>query len=93
MFSSKNKATAISNFADSVIRYSAAVVSWKREDLKKTDIRTRKLITMHGVFHSKSSTVRVYTVVSQEEQILKFYVSRKARSDTLMAEYKRLIVT
>ena len=55
---------------------------------------------MHGVFHPKSSTARLYTsrkegrgdlyniehVVRQEEQSLKSYVSRKADSDPLMAE-------
>ena len=60
---------------------------------------------MHGVFHSKSSTARLYTsrkeegrglqsienVVHQEEQSLKSYVSSKAESDPLMAECKRLI--
>ena len=58
-------------------------------------------MTMHGVFHPKSSTARLYTsrkpggrdlhsiknVVHQEEQSLKSYVSRKAESDPLMAEY------
>ena len=62
-------------------------------------------MTMHGVFHLKSSTARLYTsrkeggrglhsvenVAHQEEQSLKSYVSRKAKSDSLMAECKRLI--
>ena len=62
---------------------------------------------MHGVFHSKSSTARLYTsrkeegrglhsfenVVHQEEQSLKSYVSKKAESGPLMAECKRLIAT
>ena len=62
-------------------------------------------MTMHGVFHSKSSTARLYTsrkeggrglhsienVVRQEDRSLKSYVSRKAESDLLMAECKCLI--
>ena len=59
--SSKNKVTAINPFAVPVIRYPAAVVTWRREDLKETDIGARKLMTMHGVFHPKSSTARLYT--------------------------------
>ena len=61
-------------------------------------------MTMHGVFHPKSSTARLYTsrkeggkglhnienFVCQEEQSLKSCVSRKADSDPLMAECKRL---
>ena len=64
-------------------------------------------MTMHGVFHPKSSSARLYTnrkeegrglhsienVVRQKEQSLKSYVSRKADSDSLMAERKRLIAT
>ena len=56
--SSKNKVTAINTFAVPVILYPAAVVTCRREDLKETDIGTRKLMTMHGVFHPKSSTAR-----------------------------------
>ena len=86
--SSKNKVTAINTFAVPVIRYPAAVVSWRQEDLKETDIGTRKLMSIHGVFHRKSCTGRLYTsrkeggrvlhsienVVRQEERNLKSYV-------------------
>ena len=98
--SSKKKVTAINIFAVPVIRYPAAVVSWRREDLKETNTGTRKSMIMHGVFHPKSSTGRLYTsrteggrgphstknFVCQEEQSLKSYISRKAASDPLMAE-------
>ena len=57
--SSKNKVTAINTFAVPFIRYPAAVVSWKKEDLKEIDIGTRNLMTMHGVFHPKSSTAKL----------------------------------
>ena len=60
-FSSKNKMTAINTFAVSVIRYPAAVVSWRRGELKETNTGAKKLMTMHGVFHPKSSTARLYT--------------------------------
>ena len=62
---------------------------------------------MHGAFHPKSSTARLYTsrkkggrglhsiknVVRQEEQSLESYVSGKAESDPLTAKCKRLIAT
>ena len=64
-------------------------------------------MTIHNVFRLKSSTARLYTsrkeggrslhsienVVRQEEQSLKSYVNKKAESDPLMAECKRLIAT
>ena len=47
----KNEMTAINTFAVPVTRYPAAVVTRRREYLKETDIETRKLMTMHGVYH------------------------------------------
>ena len=105
--SSKNKVTAINTFAVPVIRYPATVVSWRGKDPKEIDIGTRKLLTMRGVFHPKLCTTRLYTsrkeggrglhsienVVRHEVQSLKSYVSRKAESDPLMAECKRLTAT
>ena len=42
---------AINTFTFPVIRYPAAVVSWRRKDLEKTDIGSKNLMTIHGVFH------------------------------------------
>ena len=47
--------TAINHFADFVIHDPAVVVCWRQEDLKEADIGTTELLTIHGVFHSKSS--------------------------------------
>ena len=44
-----------------VIRYLAGIISWPKEEIEATDIKTRKLLTMHGGFHPKSSTLRLYT--------------------------------
>ena len=66
---SKNKVTAINTFPVPFIRYPVAVVNWRREDLKETDIGTRKLMTMHGVFHSKSSTARLWPAERKEEEV------------------------
>ena len=104
---SKNNMSAISTFAVSVVRYPAAVVRWKLKNLKETDIETRKLMTMDGAFHFKSTTARLYTskkeggrrlhniktVVCQEEQSMKSYVSKKADSDPLLVECKRFVAT
>ena len=37
------------------------MISWPKEEIEAIDIETRKLLTMHGEFHSKSSTLRPYT--------------------------------
>ena len=52
--SRKNEVTAIKTFTVPVIRYPAAVVNWRREYLKETDIGTRKLMTMHSSIPSRA---------------------------------------
>ena len=36
-------------------------MSWKKEELEAADLKTRKLLTMHGGFHPKSNVQRLYT--------------------------------
>ena len=48
-------------YALPVIRYPAGIISWPKEETEATDIRTRKLLTMHRGFHPNSSTLRLYT--------------------------------
>ena len=82
-FCSKNKLTTINTFAVTVIRYTVAVVSWRRKDLKETDIGTRKLMAMHGVFHTQSSTARLYTSRKEGGKIctaLKMLCTKKNRA-------------
>ena len=58
--SGKNIVTAINTFAVPVIRYTAAMVSWRNEDIRSLDIGTRKLLTIYGAFNPKSSIGRLY---------------------------------
>ncbi|WP_175564860.1 hypothetical protein, partial [Escherichia coli] len=57
----KNKVQAINTYALPVIRYPAGIISWPKEDIEATDVKTRKLFTMHGGLHPKSSILRLYT--------------------------------
>ncbi|MHC5954160.1 hypothetical protein ACYTX9_09610, partial [Streptococcus pyogenes] len=50
----KNKIRAINTYALPVIRYPAGVIGWPEEEIEANDIKTRKLLTMHGGFHPKS---------------------------------------
>jgi len=34
-------------------------MTWQKEEIEATDIKTRKLLTMHGGFNPKSSTLRL----------------------------------
>jgi len=51
---------AINAWAIGVVRYSAGILEWSDKELKKMDVRTRKLLTMFGVFHQKGSVPRLY---------------------------------
>ena len=56
----KNLIVAVNAWAVSVIRYSAGVIDWKEKELKDMDIKTRKILTMNGIFHKKSNVDRLY---------------------------------
>ena len=55
-----NLIKGINAWAVSVVRYSAGVLNWTKKELKGMDVRTRKLLTMFGVFHVKSNVYRLY---------------------------------
>ena len=56
----KNLITAINVWAVSVVRYFAGVIDWNEKEMKDLDVKTRKILTMYGVFHKKSSVDRLY---------------------------------
>ncbi|XP_039892266.1 uncharacterized protein LOC120736309 [Simochromis diagramma] len=43
----KNKIWAINTYALPVIRHLAGIISWPKEEIEATDIKTRKLLTIH----------------------------------------------
>ena len=57
---SGNLIRGINAWAVAVVRYSAGIIEWKEDELKAMDVRTRKILTMHGVFHRSSSVKRLY---------------------------------
>ena len=48
-----------------LVRHSGPFLKWTREDLKQTNPRTRKLMTMHKALHSRDDVDRLY--VSRRE--------------------------
>ena len=47
-------------WAVSLLRYSAAFVSWRKNELQAIDRKTRKLFTIYGALHPKSDVDRLY---------------------------------
>ncbi len=56
----RNKILAINTWAVSVLRYGAGILKWTKDELKKMDRKSRKIMTIHGAFHPKSDTDRLY---------------------------------
>ena len=57
---SGNVIAAINAWAIGVIRYGAGIIDWTKEELKEMDIKTRKIMSMKGALHVRSSVNRLY---------------------------------
>ena len=55
-----NLVQGVNAWAVSIIRYSAAFVSWRKSELQAIDRKTRKLFTIYGELHPKSDADRLY---------------------------------
>ena len=43
-----------------LVRYSAGILKWTKDELKVMDKKTRKIITMNRMYHPQSNTGRLY---------------------------------
>ena len=55
-----NLVHGVNTWAVSLLRYSAAFVSWRKRELQVIDRKTRKLFTIYGTLHHKPDVDRVY---------------------------------
>ena len=56
----RNKIEAINSLAVPVVQYIFGIIDWKISELKKIDTKTRKLLNMHEMLHSKADVERLY---------------------------------
>jgi iron-sulfur cluster repair protein YtfE (RIC family) len=56
----KNKIQATGALEVPVLLYSFGIINWHREELRKLDRKTRKLLTIHGQHHPKADVDRLY---------------------------------
>ena len=61
----RNLVCGVNTCEVSLIRYSAASVSWSKSELHAIDRKTRKLLTIYGALHPKSDVDRLY--ISRKE--------------------------
>ena len=96
----RNKISAINTYAVPVIRYTAGVINWTKEELHHLDTKTRKLLTIHRGFHPRDDVDRLYLprteggrglksiedTVREEEIALKEYVSNHEEIKKIVKE-------
>ena len=56
----ENLVSGVNTWAVSLLRYSEAVVSWRKNKMQPIDRGTRKLFTIHGALDPKSDVDRLY---------------------------------
>ena len=55
-----NFVRGVNTWAVSLLRYSAAFVSWRKSELQGIDRKTSKLFTIYGALHPQSDVDRLY---------------------------------
>ena len=55
-----NLVPGVNTWAVSLLRYSAAFVSWRKSEMQAIDRKARKLFTIYGALHRKSDVDRLY---------------------------------
>ena len=55
----RNLVHGVNTWAATLVRYSAAFVSWRKSELEAVDRKTRKLFTIYGALHPKSDVDRL----------------------------------
>jgi hypothetical protein len=65
----KNKITAINTYALPVIRYTAGITAWPKEDINNLDIQTRKMFTIMGHFTQNQMLTDYMTKEKKEGEV------------------------
>jgi len=55
----------INQRAVSIIRYGVGIINWTKEELRKMDRNTRKLLTIHNTMHPQKDVNRLYMKVAE----------------------------
>ena len=55
-----NTIRAINSRAVSLVRYSAGILKWTKDELKAMDRKTKKILAMNRMYHPQSDTDRLY---------------------------------
>ena len=61
---SKNRITVISILAVSMITYSFDIIDWNLREIKRLDVKVRKMMTKHSMHYPKADIHHVYLPIS-----------------------------
>ena len=64
----RNLVCGVNTWAVSLLRYSAAFVSWRKSELQAIDRKTWKFFTIYGALHPKSDVDRLYIYLERKEE-------------------------
>ena len=82
--SCRNLIKGINTWAVPLVRYSRPFLKWTTDELKQMDPRTRKLITMHQVFHPRDDVDRLCVSRKEGEEDLPALMHQYNDSKTTM---------
>jgi len=83
----ENKIKAINTWAIPLLRYSAGIINYTKEDINMLDTKTRKILTINHAFHPKSDVDRLYIQRSKGGRGLKAVNDVIDNEISNMAEY------
>ena len=100
-----NTIRAINSRAVSLVRYSAGILKWTKDELKAMDRKTRKIMTMNRMYHPQSDTGRLYILrmdggrgllsiadcVETEEQNLSLYLDQSEERLLRLSKSERIL--
>jgi len=63
-----NTIGAINTWAVSLVRYTAGIINWRKDELEAMDRKTRKMMTTYNSLHPRADVDRLYIPESMAEE-------------------------
>jgi ElaB/YqjD/DUF883 family membrane-anchored ribosome-binding protein len=86
----RNKITATGALAVPVVRCSFRIINWRIEEIKQTDRRTRKMLTMYKMHHPKGGRGMVQVEAAYKAEIINIaeYLNTNYKEDQFVNIFK-----
>jgi hypothetical protein len=87
----RNKITAIGALTVPVLRYSFGIINCRIEEIKQTDRKTRKMLTMYKMHHPKANIDRLYVKRKGGRGLIQIEAAYNAEKINI-AEYLKILL-